>query len=88
MKKITSPEYVSSTGSSRLGLLTRIRSCLSLEASKQGYALLAQLLFDYADAACSVKSSKDVAKISSDYKTVQLELFLEGQLQKTHYSIF
>ena len=46
--------------------------------SKQVYALLAQLVFDYADVACGVKSSKDVAKISSAYKTIQLQLFFEG----------
>ena len=44
-------EYVSSKVSSRLGLLTRIRSCLTLEASKKVYTSLVQPLFDYADVA-------------------------------------
>ena len=44
-------EYVSSKVSSRLGLLSRIRACLTLEASKQVYASLVQPLFDYADVA-------------------------------------
>ena len=44
-------EYVSSTVSSRLGLLSRIPACLMLEASKQVYNSLVQPLFDYADAA-------------------------------------
>jgi len=36
--------------SSRLGLLSRIRACLTLEASKQVYTSLVLPLFDYADA--------------------------------------
>ena len=44
-------EYVNSKVSSRLGLLTRTRSCLTLEASKQVYTSLLQPLFDYADVA-------------------------------------
>ena len=44
-------EYVSSKVSSRLGLLSRIRACLALEASKQVYTSIVQPLFDYADAA-------------------------------------
>ena len=44
-------EYVSSKVSRRLGLLSRIRSCLTLEASKQEYTSLLQPLFDYADVA-------------------------------------
>ena len=44
-------KYVSSKISRRLGLLSRIRSCLTLEASKQVYTSLLQPLFDYADVA-------------------------------------
>ena len=44
-------EYVSSKVSSRLGLLSHIRTCLMLEASKQVYTSIVQPLFDYADAA-------------------------------------
>ena len=44
-------EYVSSKVSRRLGLLSRIRSCLTLEASKQVSTSLVQPLFDYADVA-------------------------------------
>ena len=44
-------EYVSSKVSRRLGLLSRIRSCLTLEASKQVYTSLLHPLFDYADVA-------------------------------------
>ena len=44
-------EYVSSKVSRRIGLLSRIRSCLTLEASKQVYTTLLQPLFDYADVA-------------------------------------
>ena len=44
-------EYVSSKVSSQLGLLSRIRACLTLEASKQVHTSLVQPLFDYADAA-------------------------------------
>ena len=44
-------EYVSSKVSSRLGLLSRIRACLTLEASKQVYTSFMQPLFDYADVA-------------------------------------
>ena len=44
-------EYVRSKVSRRLGLLSRIRSCLTLEASKQEYTSLLQPLFDYADVA-------------------------------------
>ena len=43
-------EYVSCKVNSRLGLLSRIRACLTLEASKQVYTSLVQPLFDYADA--------------------------------------
>ena len=44
-------EYVSSKVSRRLGLWSRIRSCLRLEASKEVYTSLLQPLFDYADVA-------------------------------------
>ena len=44
-------EYVSSKVSSRLGLPSWIRACLTLEASKQVYNSLMQPPFDYADAA-------------------------------------
>ena len=44
-------EYVSSKVSRWLGLLSQIRACLTLEASKQVYNSLVQPLFDYADAA-------------------------------------
>ena len=44
-------EYVCSKVSKSLGLLSRIRSCLTLEASKQVYTSLLQPLFDYADVA-------------------------------------
>ena len=44
-------EYVSSKVSRRLGLLSRIRSCLTLEASKQVSTSLVQPLFDYAEVA-------------------------------------
>ena len=44
-------EYVSSKVSRRLGLWSRIRSCLTLEASKEVYTSLLQPLFDYADVA-------------------------------------
>ena len=43
--------YVSSKVSNRLGLLSRIQACLTLEASKQVHTSPAQPLFDYADAA-------------------------------------
>ena len=78
---------MSSKVSSRLWLLTRIRSCLSLETSKKVYALLAQLVFDYADVACGEKSPKDVAKIYSAYKTVQLKLFLRWKTLKDTLSL-
>ena len=50
--------------------------------SKQVYALLAQLVFDYTDVACGVKYSKDFAKISCTSKTVQFEFsyIFEGEL--------
>ena len=44
-------EYVSSNVSRRLGLLSRIQSCLLLEASKQVYTSLLQPSFHYADVA-------------------------------------
>ena len=44
-------EYVSSKVSRRLGLLSRVWSCLTLEASKQVYTSLLHPLFDYADVA-------------------------------------
>ena len=44
-------QYVSSKVSRRLGLWSRIRSCLRLEASKEVYTSLLQPLFDYADVA-------------------------------------
>ena len=44
-------EYVSSKVSSRLGLPSRIRACLTMEASKQVYTSLVQPLYDYADSA-------------------------------------
>ena len=47
-----SRQYVSSKVSRRLGPLSRIRSYLTLEASKQVYTLLLQPLFDNAYAAC------------------------------------
>ena len=46
-----SRQYVSSKVNRRLGPLSRIRSCLTLEASKQVYTLLLQPLFDSADVA-------------------------------------
>ena len=44
-------KYVSSKVSRRLRILSRIRSCLTLEASKQVSTSLVQPLFDYADVA-------------------------------------
>ena len=44
-------EYVSSKVSRRLGLWSRIRSCLTLEVSKQIYTSLLKPSFDYADVA-------------------------------------
>ena len=44
-------EYVSSKVCRRLGLLSRIQSCLMLGASKQAYTSLLQPSFDYADVA-------------------------------------
>jgi len=44
-------EYVSTKVTSRLGLLSRIRACHALEASKQVGTSLVQPLFDYADVA-------------------------------------
>ena len=44
-------EYVSSKVSRRLGILSRIRSCLTLEASKQVSTSFVQPLLDYADVA-------------------------------------
>ena len=67
-------EYVSSKVSRRLGLLSRIRSCLTLEASKQVYTSLLQPLFDYADVAWG-KSQRGVAKSYTPYGTVLLELY-------------
>ena len=61
-------ECVSSKVSSRLLHLTRIRARLSLEASKQVNALLAQLVFDYADVACGVKSSKNDDSLKVNFK--------------------
>ena len=50
--KITSSSmYICSKVSRSQGLLSRIRSCLSLEASKRVYTSLLQPLFDYADVA-------------------------------------
>ena len=67
-------EYVSSKVSRRLGLLSRIRSCLTLEASKQ-----------YTHHSCSHyltmlmlrggKSQRGVAKSYTAYRTVQLEFY-------------
>ena len=65
-------EYVSSKVSRRLGLLSRIRSCLTLEASKQVSTSLVQPLFDYADVAWG---QRGVAKSYNAYKTAQLELY-------------
>ena len=59
-------EYVSSNVSRRLGLLSRIRSCLTLEASKQVYTSLLQPLFDYADVAwveISEESCKELQRL-------------------------
>ena len=44
-------EYVNSKVSRRLGILSRIQSCLMLEASKQVYTSLLQPSFHYADVA-------------------------------------
>ena len=44
-------DYVSSKVITRLWLFSRIRSCLTLETSKQIYTSLLQPLFDYADVA-------------------------------------
>ena len=68
-------EYVSSKVSRRLGLLSRIRSCLTLEASKQVYTSPLQPLFDYADVARGGKSQRGVAKSNTAYRTVHLELY-------------
>ena len=67
-------EYVSSKVCRRLGLLSRIRSCLTLEASKQ-----------YTHHSCSHyltmlmlrggKSQRGVAKSYTAYRTVQLEFY-------------
>ena len=76
-------EYVSSKVSRRLGLLSRKRSCLTLEASKQ-----------YTHHSCSHyltmlmlrggKSQKGVAKSYTAYRTVQLELYYGRTPQMTH----
>ena len=58
-----------------LGLLSRIRSCLTLEASKQVYTSPLQPLFDYADVARGGKSQRGVAKSNTAYRTVHLELY-------------
>ena len=65
-------EYVSSKVSRRLGLLSRIRSCLTLRASKQVYTSLLQPLYQ-----------RGVAKSYTAYKTAQLELYYEGTPQMT-----
>ena len=65
-------EYVSSKVSRRLGLLSRIRSCLTLRASKQVYTSLLQPLFQ-----------RGVAKSYTAYKTAQLELYYGGTPQMT-----
>lgn len=39
-----------------------------LEAPKQVYALLLQLVVDYSDVACGVKSSKDVDSLKVNFK--------------------
>ena len=65
-------EYVSSKVSRRLGLLSRIRSCLTLEASKNythhscSHYLTMLML-------CGGKSQRGVAKSYTAYRTVQLE---------------
>ena len=68
-------EYVSSKVSRRLGLLSRIRSCLTQEAPKQICTSLLQPLFDYADVAREGKSQRSVAKSNTAYRTVHLELY-------------
>ena len=75
-------EYVSSKVSSRLGLLSRIRACLTrwkllnkyITHSCSHYLTMLMLL--------GVKSQKDVAKSSSVYKIMQLELYFVEKLQK------
>lgn len=57
-------------------------SCLTLEACKQVITSLVQPVFDYADVAWG-ENSVGVAKSSSAYETVQLELFFKGKIQKT-----
>ena len=67
-------EYVGSKVSRRLGLLSRIRSCLTLEASKNythhscSHYLTMLML-------CGGKSQRGVAKSYTAYRTVQLQLY-------------
>ena len=58
-------EYVSSKVSSRLRLLSPIRSCLTLEASKQVYTSLLQPLFDYADVTSQPEGYKDQLRLQN-----------------------
>ena len=68
-------EYVGNKVSRRLGLLSRIRSCLTQEAPKQICTSLLQPLIDYADVAREGKSQRSVAKSNIAYRTVHLELY-------------
>ena len=71
-------EYVSSKVSRRLGLLSRIQSCLMLEASKQAYTSLLQ-----PSLLRRGKSQQGVAKSYTAYKTVQLKLYYKRTPQMT-----
>ena len=79
-------EYVGSKVSRRLGLLSRIRSCLTQEAPKQICTSLLQPLFDYADVAREGKSQRSVAKSNTAYRTVHLELYY-GRISQMTLSV-
>ena len=73
-------EYVSSKVSRRLGLLSHIKSCLTLEASKQVYSCSHHLTILMLHGG---KSQRGVAKSYTAYKTVQLKLYYKRTPQMT-----
>ena len=76
-------EYVITKVSRRLGLLSRIRSCLTLEASKQVLHFTLAAIIWLCWSCVGGKSQRGVAKSYTAYRTVQLELYYGRTPQMT-----
>ena len=79
-------EYVSCKVNSRLGLLSRIRACLTLEASKQVYTSLVQPLFDFADASWG-KISEGYCKELQRLQNHEARIILKRKTSKNAFHL-